>query len=727
LTLTELKSLHIQKKLTGRRVYLDCEANRIVRPTKIWCIVCTDLDSGEVFKFRPNSPYGGHNDFAKEFIEFCKSVTLFVGHNIISYDAPHINRLFGLELVALDKCLDTLVMSRLFCPVPPQQEVRSKYNRQWGHSLAAWGRYLNFPKGDFHEFDKFSETMLEYCVRDVELGIKIYLELLKEQEGFSDYCIELEHHVAAMLHQQVDNGFYLDKTKAERLRDETKALLAEMDGKLQSLFPPVYKTVRNYALKLNKDGTIGKVSARILQTYQETPGHKAVLKADSTYDLMVEEVFNPQSGAQIAERLLLLGWIPKYLTDKGNIKTDKLTLQEAIQGLLEGPRKGPNMEAIRCLADYSIVANRHDTALTWLELSQQADWGTVDPITGKVEYDGRVHGAINPIGAGTHRCSHYAPNMANIARVVTGKRVSSGTVLTKFNKFDILPDGNIYLKEDEVALTGLKGAYGWDSRDCWSVPDGRILVGADAAGIQLRALAHYMDDDTYTEALLKSDIHIVNQKAAGISTRARAKTFIYSWLMGGGDEKIGSIVTVKEEEYEDLFKFASDRKQWDTTLLERFMKSLRDKGRKADKKTVATIIKGFKTKEQFLDRTPALKRLRKKDMPEAVKQGYLIGLDGRKLWLPSEHLAMSIYLQGFEAVIMKQAKRNFHEQLRSENVDFKLLSFTHDEWQVETDPRNAHIVGNAMVSGIVRAGEQFKTNCPLDGEYKVGLSWAQTH
>jgi DNA polymerase I len=145
------------------------------------------------------------------------------------------------------------------------------------------------------------------------------------------------------------------------------------------------------------------------------------------------------------------------------------------------------------------------------------------------------------------------------------------------------------------------------------------------------------------------------------------------------------------------------------------------------KKTVATIIKGFKTKEQFLERTPALKRLKKKDMPEAVKKGYLIGLDGRKLWLPSEHLAMSIYLQGFEAVIMKQAKRNYHEELAQNKIDFKQCSFTHDEFQVETDPVHADIVGQAMVKGIIKAGEQFKTNCPLDGEYKVGKTWATTH
>ncbi len=723
-----MNQLQETTSLPFRRVYIDIECEKIIRPKKIWCIIAVDLDSGEVFKFRPKTPTGGHDDFKEEFLEFAKTVKLWVGHNILSYDVPHICRLLGID-IPIRECLDTLVLSRLFRPVPPQREVPGCYNRQWGHSLGAWGRYLDFPKGDFHEFDKFSETMLEYCLNDCMLGIKIYYALLKEQGvpslegksassmGFSDQCIELEHQVASMLFQQVDNGFYLDKAKAEKLRDDTKSLLEEMDRQLQILFPPVLKLVRNYTPKYNKDGSIGKVSARILQTYQETSGLKALPKEDASYDLMAEEVFNPQSGQQIAERLLQLGWQPKYLTDKGNIKTDKNTLQDAIYSLLGEAGVGSNLAPIRCLADYSIVANRHDTALTWLELSQLPDYGQ----------DGRVHGAINPIGAGTHRCSHYAPNMANIARVSTAKDTNHYPELLKFNKFDLLPDGNIFLKEGEMALTGLKGAYGWECRDCWTVSPGNILVGADAAGIQLRALAHYMGDPKYTEALLKSDIHVVNQKAAGISTRSRSKTFIYSWLMGGGDEKIGSIVTVQENEYEDLFSFATERKRWDQTLLEYFMTSLREKGRKADRKTVATIIKGFKTKEQFLERTPALKRLKKKDMPEAVKKGYLIGLDGRKLWLPSEHLAMSIYLQGFEAVIMKQAMRNYHEELRSKRIPFKQCSFTHDEFQVETSPETADIVGQSMVKGIVEAGTNFRTNCPLDGEYKVGRTWAETH
>lgn len=707
-------------QILKRRVILDSEADSLT-PTLIHCIVCRDIDTAEIFKFRPNSPTGGHNDFKEEFIKFAETVELWIGHNLIGYDMPHINRLLGQEVIKPDKVLDTLVLSRLFRPSPPLQDCHGFYNRAYGHSLEAWGKYLGCFKTEFHDWEKFSEKMLEYCVQDTFVCLKIFFELWnKERIGFSEECILLEHKVARMLWQQEQDGFYLDKIKVKQLENETSVLLKEMDAKLRTLFPPIFKLDRNLPKKLNKDGSFGSVFQRIYDTYTTRSDLKAIEKEDGSYDLYQKIEFNPQSTKHIAERLLSLGWSPRNYTDKGNIKTDKVTLSNAITELLADK---PHLEALRCLSDYSIVADRNQKAIKWQELANQDEWNR----------DGRVHGRVNPIGAGTHRCSHYDDNMANIARVSTGKLKLEELAYPKdIQKFDHFDSNKVFLKandkEIEFALTGLSGAYGWDSRDCWTVPTkDHCLVGADASGIQLRALAHYMNDPDYTKKLLESDIHVVHQHAADISTRNKAKTFIYAWLLGGGDEKIGSIVGVTEEEYDELFNFARNRKKWNKTLLEYFISNLRDKGRKADKKTVATIIKGFKTKEQFLERTPALKRLKKEDIPKATKKGYLIGLDGRKLWIPNEHLAMSLYLQGFEAVIMKKAMQLYQEELRSKNIPFKQVAMIHDEYQIETLREYGSVVGQAVVNGIRNAGALYNSNCPLDGEFKVGNTWAETH
>ncbi len=707
----------------GKRVIVDIEGNSL-NPDLIHCIVCRDIDTNEVFKFRPESPLGGHHDFKDAFITFAKDVSLWVGHNIIAYDMIFINKLIKEDLITLDKVLDTLVLSRLFRPVAPPFNLKNSYSRREGHSLAAWGKYLGEYKTHFDDWSKFSEEQLDYCVQDTLVTLKIFEELwYKEGKSFSRESIDLEHKVAYMLRIQELNGFYLDRQKAEKLVNETQELLNKMSEDLVKLFPPTFTFVRELPVTVNKDGTYGAVFARILNKYQTDPELKAEKRDDSTYVLYAKEHFNPQSPTQIAKRLLAIGWQPKVFTEKGNIKTDKKTLEEAIIDLL---KDNPQLEGLRCLANYSIVADRNQKALKWLELASE---------------DGRVHGKVNPIGAGTHRCSHYDDNMANIARVVTKsvKRKDDEDKyllfyeLTKdLKEFDRFDKNKIFLKanekEVEFALTGLQGAYGWDSRDCWcaSSPE-YCIVGADASGIQLRALAHYMNDQEYIKQILEGDIHVVNQKAAGIDTRPKAKTFIYAWLLGAGDEKIGSIVGVTPEEYEELFKFAKERKRWNSTLFDQIISGLREKKRKADKKTVATIIKGFRTKEQFLDRLPALKRLKQQDIPATTKKGYLVGLDGRKLWIPSQHLAMSLYLQGFEAVIMKKAMVIYQDTLREKGIEFKQVAMVHDEFQIETRWEYAEIVGQAVVDAIRIAGEIYGSNCPLDGEYKIGKSWAQTH
>jgi len=677
--------------LLKRNVYIDTEMNRVILPNKIWCIVCVDLDTEEIFKFTPNSPLSGHDDFKDEFKEFAKTVRKWVGHNIIGYDSPNVNRILGEEIIPWQSCEDTLVWSRLFRPTAPFKEVPKVYNRQWGHSLEAWGRYFHYPKGSWSDFSKFSEAQLEYCIRDTKLGILIYKALLKEKLNFSQQSIDLEHCVAYMLHKQVTNGFYLDQDKAKKLQETTRNLLEDMNGKLQTLFPPEYKLVQTYTPKFNKDTSLSKVSERIIKRYSETEGCKAELKPDGTYDLFTKESFNPNSGQQVAKRLLGIGWVPVAFTEKGNIKTDKETMEEALSGLLEA---NPDKPELRFLADYGIVSNRNEKASKWLELANIPDWG-----------DGRVHGSVIGVGASTHRMAHFADNMANIASVEMEKI-----------------DGK------EVPKLGLRGGFGWDSRDCWSVPTPQhCLVGVDASGIQLRALAHYMNDPEYIRVLLEGDIHELNRVAAGIKIRHTAKTFIYAWLLGAGDEKVGIIVGVTEDEYDELFAYAAKKKVWDQTLLEFQIAKVRSSGRKATKKLMATIIKGYKTKEQFLDRTPALKHFRKKVVPEAAKQGYVVGLDGRKIWVPNEHLTMGAYLQGFESVVMKLAMKIWHEELDKLGIPYKLVATVHDEFQVETYWKYADIVGQTIAKSIKEAGVQLKSNCPLDGGYRVGRTWAETH
>ena len=194
-------------------------------------------------------------------------------------------------------------------------------------------------------------------------------------------------------------------------------------------------------------------------------------------------------------------------------------------------------------------------------------------------------------------------------------------------------------------------------------------------------LAHYMDDESYTNEILTGDIHTANQEAAGLPNRDSAKTFIYAFLYGAGDAKIGSIVG-------------------------------------------GSSITGKKLKNQFLRNTPALADLRAKTISEA-ESGFLTGLDGRKLRVRSTHAALNTLLQGAGAIVMKQAVVILHDLLG--RVDFKLVAQVHDEWQIECRPDEADFIGKSCVNSMIFAGELLSLNCPLDGEYKIGKNWAETH
>jgi len=230
-------------------------------------------------------------------------------------------------------------------------------------------------------------------------------------------------------------------------------------------------------------------------------------------------------------------------------------------------------------------------------------------------------------------------------------------------------------------------AYGEDCRELFEATKGYSLVGCDASGLELRCLAHYLyrfDGGDYARAVVTGDIHSVNQKAANLSTRDEAKKFIYAYLYGAGDELIGKIVGGGARE-------------------------------------------GKKIKSRFLKQTPALSRLKKTiDIILSGKKG-LNGLDGRKLHIRSKHSALNALLQSAGAVIMKKATINLKQLLLTNNIKAYNVAHIHDEIQIETEPENAEAVGKLAVLAIQQVTKDFKLKCPLDGEYKIGTNWKETH
>jgi len=329
--------------------------------------------------------------------------------------------------------------------------------------------------------------------------------------------------------------------------------------------------------------------------------------------------FNLGSRKQIGEYLTDFGWKPNRFTPTGQPIVDESSLV-----------KVKNIPEAMLIAEFLLLQKR---------IAQIDSWITA------VDDDSRVHGFVIPTGTITGRMAHRAPNMAQVPSV--------------------------------------SSTYGKECRACWIVKDGYKLVGVDASGLELRMLAHYMDNKEYTNEVTKGDIHTTNQKLAGLKSRDKAKTFIYALCYGAGDQKLSTILG----------------------------------GNTKDARRI---------REHFLDNLPSFRKLKNR-VGKAAKRGYLKGLDGRKIFIRNDYAALNSLLQGGGAILMKRALAMLNSLIKLQTLDAHFVANIHDEWQIEVREDLADFVGQLAVDCIQTAGNYYKLRCPMDGEYKIGDSWSDTH
>jgi DNA polymerase-1 len=576
-----------------RQLAFDIETDGIVA-TKVHCIVAIDVTTREQFIYR--SDKGDLDGFRDLISEPCE----LIGHNILGYDIPTLERLMGMEF-GQHLLTDSLVLSRLSNP-----------SRLGGHSLKNLSRNTTEEKTHHEDWSVISDDMVEYCVQDVVATIGVYLRLIQELAGFSEESIRLEHQVQSIVQRQVKRGWRLDTYKCYDLLAELKERKFQLEDEVHKRFKPKYKYIKQVVPKVKKDGTTSTVGLKFLGDQWTT--------VQGTFSRVDLTPFNLGSRMQIGEYLKDFGWKPSKFTDKGQAIVDESVLKE-VKGIPEAT----------LIANYLLVQKRIAQISSWVEAMD--------------ETTERVHGYVNTNGAVTGRMTHSSPNMAQVPSV---------------------------------------GAeYGKDCRACWIVKDGYKLVGCDASGLELRMLAHYMNDEKYTHEVVDGDVHTANQHAAGLQTRPQAKTFIYAFLYGAGDAKIGSIVE-------------------------------------------GTAKDGKRLKDKFLANTPKLQVL-KDNVSDASARGYLKGLDGRKVYVRSEHAALNTLLQSAGAIVMKKALIILDEYAKLWGIDYEFVGNIHDEFQVEVQESQSHEFGRLAVASIQAAGIQLGLRCPLDGEYKVGNNWADTH
>ena len=347
---------------------------------------------------------------------------------------------------------------------------------------------------------------------------------------------------------------------------------------------------------------------------------------------IVEERWSEKTGKQLKDKVTVFNvgsrqQIAERLQSIG-VTFTKTTEKGSII-VDETTLKSIDKPEAQLIAEYLMIQKRVGLLESWLD---------------NVKDDGRVHGRVITNGAVTGRMTHQKPNMGQIPSV--------------------------------------NSEYGAECRNLWTVDEGNVLVGTDLAGIELRCLAHYMQDAEWTEELLNGDIHQKNADAAGI-TRPQAKTLIYATLYGAGPSKIGSIVGGGAKE-------------------------------------------GSAVLHRFYSNTPKLKQLMEKVQKVAAK-GYVPGLDGRRILIRSEHAALNSLLQGCGAIIAKQWCIEAHKVFREHHIPVKQVAIVHDEIQIETEERYGEQVAAIMCEAATTAGNALAIRCPIEAEAKIGKNWFQTH
>ena len=476
-----------------KRVIFDIETNGFLEKLdRIHCLCIRDIDTGETLSCTDDDDkYPG----IVEGLKILDQAETLIGHNIIHFDIPAIQKVYPEFLkfnpLHTDKYLfDTLICTRVIwqdlrnIDFERRNKVKREENKLPGeyigrHSLEAWGHRLKVLKGDYAKEKRkellqkgipenevsdavwatWNVEMQDYCEKDVDVTWALYQRIVKE--NFPMDCLNRERDFHMLMQLQMNAGWPFDTEKAHKLLGQTTARYNEIREELHKVYPG-YEVRKPFTPKRNN-----KVKGYIKG--------KVFFKREFV-------TFNPASRDHIAKFFKeKYKWKPKQFTPKdGKPKIDEDILNDL-----------PYPEAA-LIAEYlqleKIIGYLGTGKNSWL----------------KSERDGRIYGRIDTAGTVTGRCSHSKPNVAQVPSV--------------------------------------KKPWGKECRELFITMPGYKLVGVDASGLELRCLAHYLakyDKGAYIQEVTKGDVHTVNQIAAGLSTRDEAKTFIYAFLYGAGDLLLG--------------------------------------------------------------------------------------------------------------------------------------------------------------------------------------------
>ena len=682
----------------------------------------------------------GHTNIEKLSvgIALLEEADYITGHNIIDFDenAMVIQKAdYGHDAVISD----TLVMCRMVFADIKESDFRNAAKGKLegrligSQGLEAWGQRLGLHKGDYKKdrenelkeqhkeaglpaptkeelhhyvWGTWNVAMHDYMILDVDVNHMLWDKI--QAFDWSLEAIQMEHEIHALMVQQERNGFQFNVEQAcllaDHLRAEYDRLAEEAVAQIGRWYRPAKRHMDDFNAEHGEskerrtwgDLTYPKRSMSYAKANAKycAEGDYRKLRADTAEGAPFVKVelkeFNPNSRQQIVERMqTLYGWEPQDFTEKGSARVDDEILRELASEI-------PLAEKLAELFFYKKrLGQVADGQNGWLKL---------------VRPDGRIHGRVNVGGTVSGRATHAAPNVSQVPGVnaVEFKDFDKGeayvtewSTLVNFCNLPYVVESKWKDKKGEwaILMRGREGGFGWDCRELFIVPQGYKLVGCDLSGIEFRCLANLVfpfDDGEMIDVVLNGDIHQKNADIAGIS-RSVAKRLLYAAMYGGGDAKLGSIVE----------PFASEARQ-------------------------RTI--GGQLRTALMAAMPALAKAIKEIKREKRRsRGTIRGLDGRRLYVRSDHAALNLRLQSDGALIAKKwlliIEDLFYDEgwEHGDGKEYFMCSWSHDETQIAVREDLAERAAELMELAAPMAGDHFNFKCPVAAESKIGENWAVTH
>ena len=562
-------------------------------------------------------------------VRLLENAELLIGHNIIGFDNRVIDKLYGTDLNS-KRNHDTFVMSQVL-----------RYKRNHKHGLAGWGEHLGNSKMNYDDWSNYSKEMLKYCIQDVNVNHDVYNALLEEyhkiyarnpkiKEG-----LKIEHDTAVFNAQVREVGWKFDENGAretlERMLEHMKAIEMIIEPKLGLKTVYIDKTPKTP--KFKKNGDYNSHTVRYLSELlgkEVEPEDTHLWPAGKEFQRTKQEQIELGSTDLVKEWLLENGWKPDEYQRK------KIGFEWVTMGpkLTETSLKkfGPDGEMI---SEYYTIRSRKSVIEGWLTKVQA----------------GRLHGNMWTCGTPTFRCRH----------------------------------------EVIVNLPAVDAEWGKELRQLLVADDGTVVVGCDSSGNQLRGLCHYVGNTSFTNEVIYGDQHQRNADALGCS-RPVAKSYLYAYLFGAGDGKLGQVLTGKAN----------------PTI-----------GRKS-KENFAKSIKGLQELKDKLSKVW-------KQTKFSQGEGWFPGLDGRPIFCMSDHQALNYLLQSAEGITCKAAISYQMEHIKKEGLRASPRLFYHDESAWAVHPEDAKRVGEILQESFKEGPKMFNVNCMDGGDPCFGGSYADVH